>query len=431
MTTIVNPLLTEELFQHIWQFRLFRQAGLATLEGEPVQIVHPGHHNRHAGPDFTAAQVRIGNTLWAGNIELHLSTSGWYRHGHQHNRQYGNVILHVVFEHDTAALQTDGIPCLELQQRIPKLLLRRYEQLQEAAAFVPCAGSARRVPALVWQGWKERLLIERWERKAAALQAWLLHNRYNWEEACYWAVAQSFGTPVNGIPFLQLAQSLPYNLLIRHKHSLLQLEALLFGQAGMLQEGLQGAYPQQLQQEYAYLRHKYRLQPIAPHAWKWLRMRPAAFPTIRIASLAALLHQGHHLFSRILDAEHVADLEKLFLAQPSEYWQQHYRFDVPVARTQRPGQQAVHNILINTVLPLLYLYGREKGMPYYQERALALIGQLPPENNHVTAGWEETGICPGNALDSQALLQLKQHYCNEKQCLRCAVGAKLLREGIF
>lgn len=428
----INPLLTEELFQHIWQFRLFKTASLATVDGVAVQIIHPGIHNHHAGPDFTAAKIRIGDTLWAGNVELHLRTSDWYRHGHHHNGQYTNVILHVVFEHDVVNYDTDQMPpCLALQQHIPKLLLRRYESFRQLAVFVPCEASARRVPGLIWQNWKERLLVERWERKITTFHTWLQQTGNNWEEVCYRAVAQSFGLPANASPFLQLAQSLQHTLLARHRPSLMQLEALLFGQAGMLSGTFTDEYPRQLQREYKYLRHKYKLQPIPAYSWKWLRMRPASFPTLRIAALAALLHQAPHLFSHILETESIDCLEQLFSAQPSVYWQEHYRFDGPVSQTHCQGRLAIHNVLINTILPLLFLYGREKGQRHYQDRALQLMEKLPAEENKISNAWTKIGIEQLNALDSQALLELKQQYCDEKKCLQCAVGAKLLREGIF
>lgn len=427
----VNPLLTEELFQHIWQFRLFSQEGLTTVSGEKVQVMHPGQHNQHEGPDFTAARLRIGDTLWMGNVELHLKTSDWFRHGHQHNPRYSNIILHVVFEHDIAAPVAPYTPCIVLQEHIPKLLLKRYEQLRQSLRFVPCAFGAAKVPLLTWYSWKERLLAERWERKTSNMQAWLVYNKYNWEEVCYWAVAQSFGTPVNALPFLQLAQSLPHHLLIRHRPGLMQLEALLFGQAGLLKGAFIEEYPRQLQEEYHYLQHKYQLKPLVPHAWNWLRMRPASFPSMRIATFAGLLHQSSHLFSRILETETIAALEQLFSVQPSAYWQTHYRFDHPVEKTSRPARLAVHNILINTVLPLLFLYGQQKGIREYQEKALHLLSQLPAEENKITAGWHTMGVPQRCALESQALLQLKQYYCDEKRCLQCAIGTKLLREGIF
>lgn len=430
MNAVVNvsPLLTEELFQYIWKLRLFTQTGLTTLDGLPLQILHTGIHNNNAGPDFTAARIRIGDTLWAGNVELHLKTSDWYRHGHQHNQQYDNVVLHVVFQNDMQELTTDGIPCLELQQQVPKMVLDRFARLNESAAFIPCGKSAGNVPYLVWEKWKERLLAERLERRADRFQSWLLCNRYNWEEVCYWALAESIGLPVNREAFLQLAQSLPYNLVLRHQHSIFHLEALLFGQAGMLEQVFREEYPVRLQQEYNYMKHKYRLQPLSGHLWKWLRMRPSSFPTIRIASLAGLLHKGSHLFSRILETDHLAGFEQLISIQPSLYWQQHYRFDVPIGKARFPGQKALHSILINAVLPLLYMYGREKRQYRYQERAVDLLNMIPAESNHVISGWQELNVEVKTAHDSQALLELKHSYCNEKRCLECAVGVKLLKE---
>ncbi|SFE12243.1 Protein of unknown function [Chitinophaga sp. CF118] len=432
MNTVVNviPLLTEELFQHIWKFRLFTQSGLTTLDGQPLQILHPGIHNNHAGPDFTAARIRIDQTLWAGNIELHLKTSDWYRHRHQHNQQYENVILHVVFNNDVKELTTGGIPCIELQQFVPKMLFERFIRLRESADLVPCGKMAARVPYIIWEKWKERLLAERLERKANRLQSWLLCNRYNWEEVCYWAVAESFGLPVNGEAFLQLAQSLPYNLLMRHQQSIFHLEALLFGQAGMLEGNFKDEYPLRLQQEYNYMRHKYQLQPLSGYLWKWLRMRPSSFPTIRIACLAALLQKGSHLFSKILETNDLARFEQLISVQPSLYWQQHYRFDVPARNVRNPGLKAAQSVLINSVLPLLYLYGQEKMKYCYQEKAIDFMNLLPAEENRVIREWGELGVKAKSAQDSQALLQLKNNYCQEKKCLQCAIGAKLLKEEI-
>lgn len=430
--TIVNvdPLLVEELFQHIWQFRLFTQSGLTTLEGEPVHIDHPGQHNRHAGPDFTAARIHIGGTLWAGNVELHMRTSDWFRHGHQYNLQYRNVVLHVVFEHDMPGCTTNGIPVLELQHCIPKLLLQRYELLRQSAAFVPCAGSVATVPALIWTGWKDRLLVERLEQKADMLKSWLLQTQYDWEEVCFRAMARAAGMPVNGEVFLRLAQSLPYKLVLRHQSDLFRLEALLFGQAGMLEGVATDNYMARLQQEYYYLRHKHQFTSLESQHFKWLRMRPASFPSMKIAFLAALLHKNTHLFSRILEARDAAGLEKLLEVRPSGYWLTHYRFGKTVGRAQGPGIRAIHNILINTVLPLLYLYGRERGDSRYQEKAISFMGQLAPEENHIISGWNALNINTTSAGETQALLQLKQSYCDEKRCLGCAVGARLLRSGI-
>ncbi|WP_158563217.1 DUF2851 family protein [Chitinophaga silvatica] len=424
----VNLPLTEELFQHIWALRLFQQDNLTTTSGESLTILSPGRINRHAGPDFEAAKIRLGSVLWIGNVELHLRTSDWFRHHHQNNPQYQRIILHVVFVHDLPSSHHPDVPCLELQQYIPKILLQRYEQLRRLSPFVPCAPIIDHLPHLTWVSWKERLLAERWERKTESFKTWLECNNYNWEEVCYWALAQSYGTPVNAMPFLQLAQSVSYKILLRYSNNLLQMEALVFGQAGMLNGSFTDSYPLELQEIYTHMQHKHQLLPISADLWNWLRVRPSAFPTIRIATFASLLQQRPRLFSKLLEAESLKELEQLFSICPSPYWHRHYRFNQEVDSTQLPATQIVNNILINTVLPLLQLYGRIKQQTYYQQKAIDLLQQLPPEKNSITKSWKSIGVTAVNAFESQALLQLKRYYCEEKQCLKCAVGVKLLSE---
>ncbi|HEY0271829.1 MAG TPA: DUF2851 family protein [Chitinophaga sp.] len=428
MPIVVSPAppLAEDLLQFIWQFRLFNADNLYTTAGEPVRIISTGSWNRNDGPDFSGARIRIGNTLWAGHVEIHLRASDWYKHQHQQDRRYDRVILHVVFEQDLPH-EIPSLPCVVLAPRISKLLLQRYRQLRESRDFVPCGLQAGKTTPLTWQSWSDRLLLERWDRKTTTLRGWLQQTRQDWEEICYQGLAQGFGQPVNAGAFLQLAQSLPLRILLRNKASLEVVEALLFGQAGMLEGTFADAYPQALQRHYRYLRHKYQLQPVPAYTWKWLRMRPSAFPTLRIALLAALLHQRSHLFSRLLAATHLQQLEDLLTVPPSTYWQTHYRFDAPVSRLLMPGKQLVHNILINTLLPLLYWYGQQKARPEMQERAMTWIGALPPEENRIISGWQATGMHAANAADTQALLQLKQHYCEERRCLECTIGAKLLK----
>lgn len=420
----VDPLFSEELLQHIWQFGLFNQHNLSTTAGEKVTIIKAGTLNRDAGPDFTAARISIGGVEWAGNVELHYRTSDWRKHGHHRNQRYDNVVLHVVFEHDADNV---NIPCLELQQRIPKMLLKRYGQLKESAAFIPCAPLLHRISEDAWLSWNGKLMRERFERKTGIFTTWLQQNHFNWEEVCFRAMAQGFGMPVNTEVFQQLAQSMPFVLLARQRQHLPRLEALLFGQSGMLSGSFKDEYPQQLQEEYRFLQHKYQLEPLPSHGWRWLRMRPSAFPTMRIACFAALLHNTPHLFSRILETENLAALEKLFFVEPSAYWEHHYRFDIPAVRTAGIGKGSVHHILINTVIPLLHLYGRHMGLPQYQQRAVNFLRQLPPENNHIIRSWMAEDVIVGSAWDSQALLQLKQYYCEEKKCLECTVGKMLIR----
>lgn len=420
----VDPLFPEELLQYIWQSGLFNHCELATIAGEPLNIISRGRLNRNAGPDFTAARIRIGDVEWAGNVELHYRTSDWHRHGHHRNPRYDNVILHVVFEHDSA---WKDMPCLELQHRIPKVLLQRYQALKESEAFVPCAPMLARVPEPAGIGWKAELMEERLERKVGMLYNWLQQSRFNWEEVCFRAMAQGFGMPVNTEAFLELALSMPFMLLARQRAHPDRLEALLFGQAGMLTGQFEDAYPQQLQAEYRFLQHKYQLQPMPAHGWNWLRMRPSAFPTMRIACFAALLHQTPHLFSRLLEMESADQVEQLFYVAPSPYWADHYRFDIPSVRTAGIGKGTVQHMLINAVIPLLYLYGKHMGLAVYRERALHFLRQLPAENNRVVRGWKQH-VPVNSAWDSQALLQLKQYYCEEKRCLECGIGRVLLEE---
>ncbi|WP_295122245.1 DUF2851 family protein [uncultured Chitinophaga sp.] len=429
MKVNVNPVLTEELLQYIWQAGLFNQEDLTTITGEPVRILKTGTLNRHTGPDFSGALIRIGNIIWAGHVELHLQTSGWHKHRHHLDKNYQNVVLHVVFEQDMAEERLPNMPCIELQNRVPKILLERYHHLMRTASFVPCGNMAQQAPALIWQGWKERLLAERWERKAAVFREWLQQTRYNWEEVCFRAVAQALGMPVNAAPFLQLAGSLPQQVLARHKPQLFQLEALLFGQAGLLGGALPDAYSQKLAQEFAFQQHKYQLTPMPVHLWKFLRMRPSSFPTLRIATLAAIIHQTSHLFSRILETNDITELEKLFFVQPSPYWQQHYRFGKTMDKPAGIGTTTIRNIIINTVCPLLYLYAQHNGIPHLHLKALRFIEALPAENNHTTRSWEDLHIAIETAMDSQALLQLKTHYCDHRKCLDCAIGVKLLKMG--
>lgn len=420
-------MLNENLLQFIWQYRLFNQQSLKTLDGQALQIQTPGQWNRDAGPDFLNAHIRIGPALWVGHVELHLRTSDWLRHGHQRDLRYHNLILHVVFEHDLPIQLPTATPILELKDRVAKLLLQRYQTLMQHQAFVPCAAQAREVPAFSWIHWKERLLIERWQQKAALLQQWLEETTYHWEEVLYRLLARNFGLPVNGDAFERLARVTPLQLLGRHKHHLPDLEALLLGQAGLLEENFTEAYPRQLQQQYLFLRKKYMLQPLPAYAWKWARLRPAHFPSLRLAQLAGLVYGTLHLFSQLLETTELGAVRKIFNTAASPYWDTHYRFEHPGAKRKKVlGSSTVDNLLINAVCPLLFLYGQYKEIPLLQERALRWIQELPAERNHVTRQWEGLGVTNARACDSQALLQLKKHYCDHKRCLACEVGKKIL-----
>ncbi len=422
--------MKEDVLHYVWRTRRFDFQNLFSTEGEAVEIIAPGTHNTHAGPDFFDARIRIGDTLWAGNVEMHLVASEWADHRHGEDRAYDNVILHVVWEEDRPVISNNGsrIPCIELKRRIAAPLIKTYRELLHNEYWIPCQHHFHRVPDITRQLWLDRLMVERLEAKTGAIAARLERNQQHWEETFYQFLARNFGVKVNTEPFEALARSLPLHLLSKHKNNLLQLEALLFGQAGLLENTFSDEYPQRLQKEYTFLRHKYDLQPIAGSSWKFLRMRPANFPTLRIAQFATLIHQSAHLFSKIMVAQNLSEIENMFEVRLSNYWQTHYVFEKASAkRAKTLGKSAIHLLVVNTIAPFLFVYGKLKSEPDLCDRAISLLESVPPESNSIIENWQSLGMEAVSAAQTQALLQLKHEYCDKRQCLRCAVGAEVVR----
>jgi hypothetical protein len=422
--------LREDFLHFCWRWRRFDAADLSTTDGQALEILHPGEPNGHAGPDFFNARIRLDGTLWAGNVELHLRASDWLAHRHGHDRAYDNVVLHVVLDEDQPMLRPGGerLPCLALRRRLPPRLLETWWRLEHERRWIPCAGLFARRPALVWMNWLDRLLVERLERKTVGVAAALEACDQHWDEAFYRLLARSFGLKVNTDPFEALARALPLNLLTRHRNNLFQLEALLFGQAGLLDPAFTEDYPRALAKEYRFLKHKYGLTPLDGGQWKFLRLRPAGFPSLRLAQFAALFHRGENLFSEVLEAGTVRELELLFTNVPGEYWRTHYQLDRPSApKVKPPGLEFVHLLLINTVAPALFHYGKIRHQPDHQAKAIRLLEELPAEDNAVMDGWKALGATVGQACQSQALLHLKTEYCDVRRCLECAVGHALLK----
>jgi len=422
--------MKESFLHFLWRWRRFDANGLTTTTGEAIEVVHPGEPNDHAGPDFFNAKIRVGNTLWAGNVEMHVRASEWPAHGHDTDAAYNNVVLHVVWEEDRPVVRPNGerIPCLALHGRVQPRLLQIYEQLEHERAWIPCQSFFQAVAPVVRLNWLDRLLVERLEQKTTAIAERLAATENHWEAAFYGSLARNYGLKVNAEPFEALARSLPITILAKHKNNLIQIEALLFGQAGMLDAVFSEPYPQQLAQEYRHLRHKYGLVPLAESQWKFLRLRPANFPTVRIAQFAALIHQSAHLFSKILETTEVRSLLHLFDAEPGEYWQTHYQLDKPSAKREKsPGRDFVELLIINTITPFLFHYGKMKDDESYQKRALDLLENLPAESNAVIDGWANLGMNTKNAYQSQSLLHLKTRYCDAQRCLECAIGNAILK----
>ncbi|MBL7711974.1 MAG: DUF2851 family protein [Chitinophagaceae bacterium] len=418
----------ELLFQYIWQHSLYKPSGLQTADGEPVVVQYPGRRNVHAGPDFEEAKVRIGGTLLVGNVELHIKASDWYRHGHHYNKAYDNIILHVVWKNDVPVKGNNLVPLLEMAPHIPPHIISNYQGLSHALHAIPCRAHLQKVHELNRQAWLTRLLAERWEMRFAEWDTQLKQNAGDWRVLLYWRLAANFGFKTNAMPFLLLAQSLPVNILGRHHNNLFHIEALLFGQAGMLNRTFQEEYPFRLRQEYEYLRKKYKLQPLDAKIWKFMRMRPANFPTVRIAQFAALIHRSLHLFTQIVASSSLAELMQLFEVSASGYWDGHFRFeDEPKSKAPKHlGADSIQNIVINTIAPIRHYYSRRSGLGDHGETSLQLLEQIAPERNRLIGEWEQAGWLPANAAESQGMIQLFNQYCSHKRCLHCSIGHSVI-----
>lgn len=420
--------MNERLLQFIWQFQYFKSDHLITEDGMKLQILKPGLFNTNQGPDFLEAQIKLNDTIWIGNIEIHVKASDWQLHGHSSDPKYSNVILHVVWENDMEIeLNGSVIPAIEMQPLVATTMLDNYNHLMQQHRFVSCSSHLPALSDIAWISWKERLIAERLMRKSASIINLVAKSNNHWEETFWWLLSRNFGIKINADLFEEIATTIPLNVLAKHKNRIQQLEALLFGQAGLLNEQHDDEYYILLQREYKLLAKKFNLQP-ASRRPDFLRMRPANFPTVRLAQLAMLIQHSNHLFSKILHAKNCRELYSLLDVTANDYWHYHYRFGEETAYHPKTiGKTMAENILINTMIPVLYAYGQHKGATGICERAVAFLSQIPAEKNSITSGWEKHGITNLSALDSQALIELKNNYCEKHLCLDCAVGNKILR----
>ncbi|MDR1678245.1 MAG: DUF2851 family protein [Prevotellaceae bacterium] len=421
--------MTEKFLHFIWQFRLFSAHKLRTTAGESVEVIDVGKLNNDAGPDFFNAKLKIGDTLWAGNVEIHCKSSDWAKHHHNTDRAYDSVILHVAAEIDAPTFRTTGEAIPQMQLVFSSEVEKNYQYLLENKLWIPCADRISLVDKIYIHSWLNACLTERLNYKAEQIFVLLEENKNNWEEAFYIILMRNFGFGTNADAFERLAKSLPLSCLGKHKDNLLQLEAMLFGQAGFLSktQEMPDDYQQTLQREYHFLQQKFNLTPLPRELWKFLRLRPQNFPTVRMAQFAALTHRSTKLFSKIIETPTLEALQKLFRCEPSEYWETHYRFgDESSQKIKQLGDAAIQTILINTVLPFLFCYGQKKQQADLQERVFTLFEQLLPEKNSIIENWQRLGLTTVSAFDTQALLQLKSRYCDDRKCLRCAIGHKVL-----
>lgn len=421
--------MKEEFLHYIWNQELFEK-NCTAISGEQIEIIHPGTRNHDAGPDFLNARIKIDETIWAGNIEIHTDSSNWENHGHHQDAGYNNVILHVVQNYTKPAKRLTGefIPAIEL--RYNQNLLNNYREIIGNTNSIACENDLQIVHASKVDIWLSSLSIERLEEKTGFVSELLKQTNNSWEETFYIMLARSFGFHTNALPFELLAKSLPLAVLSKFHSSQKQLDALLFGQAGFLEKQLSDdVYYVELCKEYQYLKKVYKLKPVENHLWKFLRLRPINFPTIRIAQFSNLVWRSQHLFSKTLDAENLKELIKLLNCEAVSYWDKHYNFNV-VSTSKRKvlGKNSIDLILINTIIPFLFLYGKMRNKPELQEKALQFMEEMKPEKSSIIGKWDALGITARNALKSQALIQLTNNYCKPRNCLYCQIGNEIIRK---
>ncbi len=420
--------MKEDFLHFLWKNSLFEPASPYTNEGDRVEVISAGRHNIHAGPDFFDARIRIGKTLWAGNVEIHLKASDWNRHGHQADPLYGNTILHVVKENDVAVKNSAGASIPTIVIGWPLWIEYNYNSLMQQHDWVNCASQLKNVDRFRIRFFLNGLAVERLQQKIEVIEKRLESSALNWNETFYHFLARSFGFRQNGDPFEMLARSLPLSILQRHQDQLLQLEALLFGQAGLLHDSLLfDEYPLLLRNEYKFLASKYGLKPMAGHLWKFMRMHPLNFPSIRMAQFAGVIHNFNSLFSSLIQLNSLEEYRCVFRAVTSTYWDNHYTFH-KLSKYQKKGmgEDSFLLILINVVVPFLFLYGERQNKQELKEHALKLMEELPAESNTILRHWCSSGIQACNALESQALIHLHHQYCEPRRCLTCTIGQRLI-----
>lgn len=420
--------MTEDFLHFIWKFGLFERAGMIADTGDVVEVRGLGEHNSDAGPDFLNTRIKIGNTVWAGNTEIHLKSSDWNSHGHNNDNAYDNVILHAVFQYDQEVKRSSGeiVPTVIL--KFDDRLFQNYSHLLTTKKGPACYPRLKSIDSIIIDVWLNSLVVERLQQKTDHILQLLEQYRNNWEEVFYIVLARSFGFGLNAVPFELMARSLPLSLILRHSDNLKHIEALIMGQSGFLNDAvLFNDYYKQLRSDYTHLRNKYNLKPVSRHLWKFLRLRPVNFPTIRLAQFAALLYKSESLFSRVIACSAITDLTSIFNVKASEFWNTHYTFDTPSRPSvKQPGSSTINIIIINTVIPFLFIYGKMTGNSDLKDRAISLLASMPPEDNRIIRRWENSGIGADSAFTSQGLLQLNNHYCIKKRCLACSIGTSVI-----
>jgi hypothetical protein len=422
--------MREEFVQTVWKYQLFDRNHLRTSKGLDIEVIHQGFLQHHSGPDFSAARIIIDGVLWVGNVEIHVNAKEWNQHRHFADPAFDNVILHVVYsdDHDVCKTNTGReLPCLEIASRIPSEIIERYERLANDYRVFPCAKYWQIIQKESIKSWLVQLALQRIEEKLVPIKQRLHDTKFHWEQVCFELIAKQLGFHVNAEPMLRMARTIPIEIIQKNADQPRIIEALLYGQAGMLNRLFIDEYPKQLKRDYLFLKKKYQLQEIDQTTWKFARLRPLNFPTIRIAQLAALLSHQTNFFKTCISMLDSKEMQSIFKKDVHSYWQNHYVFDKESkACTKNLGQESIENLLMNTIILLLFSYGQYMNESVYISRAIEYLEKSKVENNVYTNMFKDLGYKFGNALESQGLRFLWENYCDEKKCLNCNIGIKSL-----
>jgi hypothetical protein len=427
--------MKEEFLHYLWKYRLYDSEKLVDNDGNRIIVVHQGEYNRDSGPDFFNSRIIISGTEWAGNVEIHSKASHFDLHGHQTDPAFNNVILHVVAENDKKVFNAKGEELLTVKLKFDPILYEKYISLVNNPYVIACQDDVNKIDNIYVRNWLNALVIERLQCKSELILKIFEQTGNDWDETFYRLLSRYFGFRVNTEPFEMLATALPFKVLRKHADNIFQLEALLFGTAGMLEEGLfkealADKYYKDLIKEYRILSAKYSLQPIHGWLWKFSRLRPSNFPTIRISQLAAMLSVAGGIFSRVLEETDLIRLKELLEVSASEYWDDHFVFGKKSKRNPKnTGTLASDILLINAVAPIMFVYGKSRDLQEICERAVSFLEDIPAEENTITSEWKASGIPADSAFYSQALILLRNEYCKKRKCLECRIGSKLISMG--
>lgn len=428
----------EQLLHYVWKHKLYPLKELKTNDGQPIEIIDSGLHNSNSGPDFFNAKIKVGSTIWVGNVEIHDKSSDWYLHGHDKDRSYDNVILHVAGVLDTEVMKSNGQYVPQMQLDVPEYVAAHYDELQKTDEYPPCYKVIPSLTPLMVHSWMAALQTERLEQKTEAIKKRVEQCNGSWEDAYFVTLARNYGFGINGDVFEQWALNIPLNAVAHHRDDVFQIEAIFLGQAGLLeldaiptyyqQDALNEGYFAKLRNEYQYLAHKFSMSPIDFKLWRFLRLRPQNFPHIRLSQLANLYYEQKAGLSKLVECETIEQLKNVLGSHVTPYWETHYTFGYTSSKNEKHLAYGSLNLLIiNTAIPMLFAYGRHRNKEVLCDRAFDFLEQLKAENNHIIRMWQQVGLPVKTAGDSQALIQLKKEYCDKKDCLRCRFGYEYLK----